>query len=45
MPRVIEYISILLLGILLILAFTHFLNGTFTEWVGSKFFTRESADA
>ena len=42
MARVIEYLSILILGMLLILAFTHFLNGTFTDWVGSKFFTRES---
>lgn len=41
MARAIEFLSILFLGILLVLAFTHLINGTFTEWISSKFFTRE----
>lgn len=44
MTKAIEFLSIMFLGVLLILAFTHLLNGTFTEWLGSKFFTR-SLDA
>lgn len=43
MARAIEFMSMLFLGILLVLAFTHFMNGTFTEWVGAKFFTREAS--
>lgn len=39
MGKVLEYTSMLLLGILLILAMTHFLNGTLIEWVQSKFTT------
>ena len=41
MARVLEYVSILILGILLVLAFTHLMNGTFSEWVSSKFYTRD----
>ena len=41
MARVLEFGSMLFLGILLVLAFTHFLNGTFSEWVASKFTTHD----
>lgn len=41
MARVLEYLSIIILGILLVLAFTHFMNGTFLEWTKAKFFTQE----
>jgi len=37
MPKVIEYLSLLFLGIILVLAFTHLINGTFIEWLNSKF--------
>ena len=37
MGKVIEFGSMAFLGILLILAMTHFLNGTLISWVGSKF--------
>lgn len=37
MGRIIEFGSMLFLGMLLILAMTHFLNGTLLSWVGSKF--------
>jgi hypothetical protein len=45
MASVIEFMAMLFLGILLVLAFTHFLNGTFTEWVGAKFFTQDAPNA
>lgn len=38
MGRVVEFTSMLILGMLLVLAMTHFLNGTLTEWVASKFY-------
>jgi len=41
MARVLEAISMFILGILLVLAFTHFINGTLLEWTSSKFFTKE----
>lgn len=41
MARVLEFGSMLFLGILLVLAFTHFLNGTFSQWVSSKFTTHD----
>lgn len=38
MGRALEFGSMLFLGMLLIFAMTHFLNGTLTEWVLSKFY-------
>lgn len=43
MVRAIDYIALLLLGILIVLAFTHLINGTFTQWVGAKFGTKPNA--
>lgn len=40
--NVIETLAMLFLGILLVLAFTHLLNGTFLSWVSSKFFTQKA---
>ena len=41
MAKVLEFGSMLFLGILLVLAFTHLLNGTFSSWIGSKFTTHD----
>lgn len=41
MVKTLEFVSMIILGILLILAFTHFLNGTFSSWFSSKFTTRD----
>lgn len=43
MGRVLEFTSMLILGMLLILAMTHFLNGTLISWVESKFSTKPVA--
>ncbi len=37
MGRIIEFGSMLFLGMLLIIAMTHFLNGTLITWTLSKF--------
>ena len=37
MSKVLEFTSMIILGMLLILAMTHFLNGTLIQWVESKF--------
>lgn len=42
MSNVLEALSMLFLGVLLVLAITHLLNGTFGEWLGSKFFTKKA---
>lgn len=44
MVKSIEFVSMVILGILLVLAFTHFLNGTFSSWVSSKFTTHDKND-
>lgn len=41
MSDFIEYMAGLFLGIILVLAFLHFLNGTFGSWVASKFGTKD----
>lgn len=38
MGKVLEATSMFLLGILLILGMTHFLNGTLLQWIASKFY-------
>lgn len=45
MAKVIEYLSLLFLGILMVLFFTHMLNGTLLDWVKSKFFTQAAPSA
>lgn len=42
MGKILEFGSMLFLGILLVLAMTHFLNGTLIEWVESKFTTHQA---
>lgn len=39
MGSVLEFLSLLFLGVLLVLAITHLINGTFTSWISSKFTT------
>jgi hypothetical protein len=42
MGTVLEFLSLLFLGVLLTLAITHLINGTFTQWVSSKFGTQDA---
>lgn len=41
MGKILEFGSMFFLGMLLILAMTHFLNGTLISWVQSKFTTAQ----
>lgn len=40
MSTVVESVATILIGILIVLAFMHLLNGTLGSWVKSKFFTQ-----